>query len=75
MLLEPLPLLWYLLDMTPIQLRSKLIESKQAFGRGEITIEQLYAAADAYIAAIRDYAKRTGKRITIPSRAYLIRAV
>ncbi len=61
--------------MTPIELRTKLIDAKRAFGRGEITIEQLYAAADAYIDAIKEFKKRTGARIAVPSRAYLIRAV
>lgn len=58
------------------EIRNKLIETKQRFGRGEVGIDELYAAADAYIAAIREYKKRTkNKRLSIPSRAYIIRAI
>ena len=62
--------------MSPIELRSKLIEAKQQFGRNEITIDALYAVADAYIDALREYKKRTGnKKLNIPARGYLIRAL
>ena len=62
--------------MTPLELRSQVIVAKQQFGLGEITIDQLYAAADAYIEALREYKRRTGnKRLNIPSRGYLIRAL
>lgn len=61
--------------MTPLQLRDALIEAKKAFGRGEITVDTLYVAADAYIESIKAYAKRTKKKIRPPSRAYIIRAI
>lgn len=62
--------------MTPLQLRDELIKAKQMYGRGEIDIEKLYVAADAYIEAIKAFAKRTGnKKLRAPSRAYLIRAI
>ena len=61
--------------MTTIELRTQVIEAKQRFGRGEISVDDLYAAADAYIAALKTYKKATGKKLSIPSRAYLIRAL
>lgn len=62
--------------MTAQECRNQLIEAKQRFGRNEITTEQLYAAADAYIEAIKAYKKRTGnKKLPVPNRGYLIRAI
>jgi hypothetical protein len=61
--------------MTPLELRQKLIESIHAFNRSEISPDDLYAIADAYIAALKEYAKRTKKKFRIPSRGYLIRAL
>lgn len=61
--------------MTALELRSKLLEAKQQYGRGEITVDALYAVADAYIDALKAYKKASGKRLTIPSRGYLIRAL
>jgi len=62
--------------MNPQELRNQLITAKQQFGRQEITIEQLYAAADAYIESIKAFKKRTGdKKLRIPDRGYLIRAL
>ena len=60
---------------TPLQLYDTLIISKQRWGKGEITLDALYAAADAYIAALRTYKRTSGKRFAIPSRSYLIRAL
>lgn len=62
--------------MSALDLRAKLQEAKQKFGRNEITLEQLYAAADAYIESIKAFKKRTGdKKLRIPDRGYLIRAI
>lgn len=61
--------------MTPIELRHNLQLTKQAFGRGEATVDDLYAAADKYIAALREFKKRTKAKINIPSRSYIIRAI
>lgn len=61
--------------MTTLELRTQAIEAKQRFGRGEISVDDLYAAADAYIAALKTYKKATGKKLSITSRAYLIRAL
>jgi hypothetical protein len=62
--------------MNPQELRNQLVTAKQQFGRQEITIEQLYAAADAYIESIKAFKKRTGdKKLRIPDRGYLIRAL
>lgn len=61
--------------MTALELRSKLLEAKKRYGRGEITIDALYATADAYIDALCQYQKASGKKFAIPSRGYLIRAL
>ena len=62
--------------MTAHECRNALIIARQQFGRGEVTIDQLYAAADAYIEAIKEFKKRTkNKRLKVPSRGYLIRAI
>lgn len=62
--------------MTAHEYRNALIEAKQRFGRGEITATELYAAADAYIEAIKDFKRRTGnKKLRVPDRGYLIRAI
>lgn len=56
--------------------RNNVITTRQAFGRGEATVEQLYAAADAYIAALTAYKKATGnKKMRIPNRGYILRAL
>jgi hypothetical protein len=60
--------------MSALDLKFKLQEAKQKFGRNEITIEQLYVVADAYIAALTEFKKRTKAKISIPSRGYIIRA-
>lgn len=60
---------------TALQLRDRVISLRWQHARGDATIEQLYAAADAYIEAIKAYKARTGKRVIIPSRAYIIRAL
>lgn len=61
--------------MTPLELRSRLIDAKKEYGQGRITVEQLYEHADAYIDALKAYAKRTGKKVPIPTPAHIIRAL
>jgi len=61
--------------MTALELKTQLQQAKNRFHRGEISIDELYAAADAYIATLRAYRKQSGKKFRIPSRGYLIRAV
>lgn len=61
--------------MDLLDLRDKVIDLIHRQHRGEATVDDLYAAADAYIAGLRAYKKRTGKRLTIPGRSYLIRAL
>jgi hypothetical protein len=56
-------------------LRDAVILARARYHRGEISVDALYAAADAYIAELRAYKKRTGKRMSIPNRAYLLRAL
>lgn len=62
--------------MSALEYRDQMIIAKQKFGRGEISIDDLYAAADAYIEAIRQFKKRTNnKKLRVPDRAYVIRAI
>lgn len=62
--------------MTPLELRSNLIEAKKLYGQNVITIDDLYTAADAYIESLKDFKKRTkAAKLHIPSRSYLIRAL
>lgn len=59
--------------MTPLELRDEVFRARQAWGRGEITLEDLYQAVDAYIDSLRAFKKRTGKRLSIPGRHQVIR--
>jgi hypothetical protein len=61
--------------MTPMQARTNLIQVRSAFAAGTATISQLYEAADLYITALKAYKKASGKKVAIPSRAYVIRAL
>ena len=62
--------------MSPMEYRNKLIEAKQQFGRSEITAAQLEAVADAYIESLKEFKKRTkNKKLRIPARGYIIRAI
>ena len=58
-----------------MELRDKLIEAKRLYGQGAIDVDALYAAADAYIDALKAFKKRTKAKLAIPSRAYIIRAI
>jgi len=60
--------------MTSLQLKDKLCADIKLYGKGKIDIDQLYASADAYIEALKQYKQCTGKKFRIPSRGYLIRA-
>lgn len=61
--------------MTPLELRDKVIEARRLWGQGQITTDELNATADKYIDALKMYKKTTGKKLTIPNRAYLLRAL
>lgn len=61
--------------MSALELRQAMIDAKKQFGRGEITIDELYVAVDAYIAALVAFKKRTKSKIPIPSRGYVLRAI
>lgn len=62
--------------MTALDLRDKFIEARKLFFAQQITIDDLYKAADAYIEAIKAFKKKTSnKKLRIPDRAYLIRAL
>lgn len=60
---------------TPLELRTKLIIAKQEYGQGNLTTDELYAIADEYIESLKVYKKTKNKKLAIPSRAYLIRAL
>ena len=75
MLLDTLREVLYTGRMTPLELREKVIESKRLYGQGLIDVDALYAAADAYIEALKAFKKRTHAKLNIPSRAYIIRAL
>jgi hypothetical protein len=61
---------------TPVhQARTALIDGAAANRRGELSIEDLYRLADAYIAAIKVHSRATGKKLPVPGRAYVIRAL
>lgn len=61
--------------MSPMELRNQLKEVKKSFGRNEATEQQFIDAADQYISALKDYKKKTKAKISIPNRAYLMRAI
>lgn len=62
--------------MTVHDYRNAAIEAKKQWGRGEISIDSLYLAFDAYIEAIKEFKKRTkNKKLHTPDRGYLIRAL
>jgi hypothetical protein len=60
---------------TALELRQQVITARDKFNHGEIPVDDLYVACDLYREAIREYLKRTKKRIKVPSRSYLIRAL
>ena len=70
-----MPHLLYNGAMTPLELKEKLLDAKSQYRNGAIDIDALYAAADAYIEALKAFKKRTKAKLNIPSRAYLIRAL
>ena len=55
------------------QARKALGEAIARQKRGEVGLNQVYRAADAYIAAIRAHTKATGRKLPVPSRAKIIR--
>ncbi len=61
--------------LSPLDLRARVLDVRSAYQSGQCPIEALYTAADDYIAALREYKKRTGRKLTIPSRAYILRAL
>lgn len=66
-----------LTDLTPIDILAVLRARHNSYqhGRDGITWEQVTEAADAYIAKLRA-AKKAGRlRGSVPSRAYILRAL
>jgi len=54
--------------------QARIRKARARWLRGEITLEELYAIVDEYIAALKEYRRRTGKKFRIPSRGYILRA-
>lgn len=64
------------MQKTPLECKSALLAARQQWGQGLINEKQLYAVADEYIEAIKDYKNRTNnKKLRIPTASYLIRAL
>lgn len=61
--------------MTPMDLRNQVIEARQKYGRGEITVTELHTVADRYIESLKEYKRVKKVKLSIPSRAYLLRAL
>jgi hypothetical protein len=55
--------------------RTALLDAIASHRRAELSISALYVAADAYIAEIRAHGKRMGRKVPVPSRAHIIRAL
>jgi hypothetical protein len=56
-------------------LKDRVRLARSAYQHGQAPQSTLDTAADAYIAALKAYKRRTGRKLSIPSRAYIIRAV
>ena len=57
----------------PLELNAKLNETKTAWIKGNATLDDVYAAADAYIASVKAYCKSVGKKAPNISRHGLLR--
>jgi hypothetical protein len=57
----------------PLTLKQQLQDARRDFVAGLITLDQLYAAADAYIAAVKAHCKQIGKRPPHLTRHGLLR--
>lgn len=55
--------------------RAALLDAITKHKRAEVSTSALYAAADAYIAEVRAHGKRIGRKVPVPSRAHIIRAL
>lgn len=55
--------------------RDRVLQVREQNQKGQATKAELDAAADAYIAAIKAHAVSTGRRLPVPGRAYLLRAL
>jgi hypothetical protein len=60
-----------------LTLRDNVVALRARFHRGEVPLEQLYAAVDDYIAAAEKLARRRWPHVKFrrPSRAYIARAL
>ena len=55
--------------------RAALCDAIAKHKRAELCTTDLYAAADAYITEIRAHGTRIGRKVPVPSRAQIIRAL
>jgi hypothetical protein len=62
-------------EPTPMELRNAFLQAKRLHSQGLISTDALYAAADAYIIALKDYRRSSKRQFAIPTRAYLIRSL
>jgi hypothetical protein len=60
---------------TALTAREAMIAARARYYAGAGTEAEMNAAADAYIEALRVYRKLSGKKFSIPSRAYILRAI
>ena len=60
-----------------LDLRERVILTRAAYRRGEVGFEAMHRAADEYIDAMAEKAKRLwpGRRFRKPSRSYILRAL
>jgi hypothetical protein len=55
------------------RLRQNILDTRDAYHRGQVSFTAVVAACDRYIAAIREYGRTTGIRVPLPSRGALLR--
>jgi hypothetical protein len=55
--------------------RASLCDAIAKHKRAELSTADLCAKADAYIAEIRAHGLRIGRKVPVPSRAHIIRAL
>jgi len=61
---------------TPLELRSEVIAIRERWYRREVTMEEVHAVVDEYIAAVVRRAKELGrKNFRAPTRSYVLRAL
>lgn len=59
----------------PRELAEKVVETRRRYRRGEVSLDVLYAAADAYIQACVAHQRQRRVKFRPPSRATVLRAL